>query len=260
MHILPKLALACAMAASVYACGSKENIAVAETPAADVYDRSGVLVRHDTTRQVIWLVMSADSTFEGAPIALDALEARGIKGSFFFTGKFLRDTTNRPVIKRIIDGGHYVSGHSDGHILYADWDNRAPLVGPDSLVADMRRNMAELAAHGVDTASLDWFMPPYEWIEKSQVPVLRDSLGLTVINPTPGIQIFRDYTTPDMKAYMSSDSILRQLYSFEREKGLNGAFLLVHLGTDQARTDKLYYHFAEMIDSLTALGYTFERP
>lgn len=259
MNLLPKLALACALAASIYSCGTNKEYAPAEP--ADVYDHNGVLVRHDTTRQVIWLVMSADSTFEGAPIALDAMEKRGIKGSFFFTGRFLRDTANRAVIRRIIDGGHYVSGHSDGHLLYADWDkDKTVLVTPDSLINDMRRNIAALADMGVDTAALDWFMPPYEWIEKTQVPLLRDSLGLTVINPTPGIQIFRDYTTPDMPAYMTSDSILRQLYRFEREKGLDGAFLLVHLGTDSARHDKLYYHFAEMIDSLTALGYTFERP
>lgn len=228
--------------------------------ATDRYDRHGVMVAHNTDRPVVYMVFSADSMFEGAPHALNVLERRGIKASFFFTGNFLRDTVHKAIINRIINGGHYVGGHSDGHILLADWDDkRTPLVTDDSMLADVRRNLALLESFGIRRDSCRWFMPPFEWIAAPQVPVLRDSLGLEIINPTPGIQIFRDYTTPGMPDYHSSDSILRQLYDFESRKGLNGVFLIIHLGTQDVRTDKLYLHLDEILDTLAARGYTLAR-
>lgn len=228
--------------------------------AADILDSHGCAVRIDECSKTIWPVFSADSTFEGGPGALDALAARGLKGSFFFTGKFLRDSVNMPIVHRIIKEGHYVGPHSDGHILYADWDGkRTVLVTPDSLLADMRRNYAELARVGVDTSKVRVIMPPFEWIERTQVKLLHDSLDMKVINPTPNLQLYCDYTTPDMPYYWSSDSILNQMYAFEREHGLNGAVFIVHLGTDSSRTDKFYRYLPEILDSLTAMGYQFKR-
>lgn len=209
---------------------------------------------------IIWPVFSADSAFEGAPEALDAMAARGIKGSFFFTGNFLKDPANAPIIRRVIREGHYVGPHSNRHLLYADWDKeRTPLVESDSLLEDMRLNLAELARAGVDTSGVRYIMPPFEWIHRSQTQLLSDSLGLKVINPTPGLEVYRDYTTPDMSYYWSSDSLLRQMYRFEREQGLGGAVFIMHLGTHPLRTDKFYRHLPEILDSLTALGYQFRR-
>ena len=228
--------------------------------AADIFDNHGSVVRMQEQDNTIWPVFSADSAFEGAPLALDAMKARGIKGSFFFTGNFLRDTVNAPIIRRVINEGHYVGPHSDGHLLYADWDGkRTPLVSPDSLLADMRQNLAELAAYGIDTANVKIVMPPFEWIESSQSKLLRESMGMTVVNPTPNLEVYRDYTTPDMPYYWSSERLLEQLYKFEREEGMNGVIFIVHLGTHPMRTDKFYRHLPGILDSLTTLGYQFNR-
>ena len=228
--------------------------------AADILDHHGCAVRIDEQSRVIWPVFSADSAFEGAPAALDALNARGIKASFFFTGNFLRDPANGPVIRRIISEGHYVGPHSDGHLLYADWDrDRTPLVASDSLIADMRHNLEALDSFGVDTAAVKILLPPFEWIEGSQTATLQKAFGLKVINPTPGLEIYRDYTTPDMPYYWSSRRILDQLYRFEREHTMNGVVLIVHLGTHPMRTDKFYRHLPAVLDSLSALGYSFQR-
>ncbi len=227
--------------------------------AADVFDRHGAMVRCGD-EPVIRFVFSADSAFEGATVALDALEARGLLASFFFTGNFLERPENKDIIERIIRGGHYVGPHSYGHLLYADWDEApTPLVAPDSLLRDLRANLALLSETGVDTARVKYYMPPYEWIAASQSRLISDSLRITVINPTPGLQVYRDYTTPDMADYHSSDSLLTQLYEFERTRSLRGAIFIVHLGTHPDRTDKFYRYLPEIIDSLTALGYRFER-
>ncbi len=258
-HLFKYTAAAIAFVGAVAACTSPK-VEKSEAACFDEFDNKGVMVRHNTNDSVIHWLFSADSLFEGGPMALDVLKEKNIKASFFYTGKFLRDTVNHEIISRTIADGHYVGGHSNHHIQLADWDEACtPLVTVDSLLTDVLGNFEELAKFGVPRDSCRWFMPPYEWIAKCHVPPLCDSLGLKVINPTPCIQTFRDYTTPDMPEYHSSDSMLRQLYEFEREHSLNGAFIIIHLGTQDVRTDKLYHHLPSMIDSLSAMGYHFDR-
>lgn len=243
--------LAAALSVSAWAVSSDHN---------DKYDSTGAMVRHNVDRPDIYLVFSADSAFEGAPDALSVMAQRGIKASFFLTGNFLRRPENGALVRAIIAGGHYVGGHSDAHLLLADWDGqRTPLVSTDSMLADIQQNLSRLDSMGVCADSCRWFMPPYEWIAPEQVEALRSIAGLKTVNPTPGISIFRDYTTPDMPDYCSSDSLMRQLYDYERRRGLNGVFLIMHLGTHPDRTDKLYTHFGEIVDSLAILGYSFRR-
>lgn len=230
------------------------------TQPTDVYDRYRAMVRHNIDRPVIYLIFSADSMFEGAPAALDAMADKGIKGNFFFTGNFLSRPENNAIINRVIDDGHYVGGHSNRHILLADWDrDRTPLVTTDSMIADVQANLEHLANFGINRASAGWFLPPFEWIGPQQADCLRDSLGLEIINPTPAIETYRDYTTPDMAEYKSSDEMIKQLFSHEQAEGLNGSIIIFHLGTQDVRTDKLYNHLPEILDSLSSLGYRFAR-
>lgn len=259
-------ALICAAGTLTFSCKAPAKSEDHPEPAsaydstAFKHDRTGAIVRHDTTQQVIYLIFSADSMFEGAPTALEAMAERGIKGNFFFTGNFLERPCNGDIVRRIIGEGHYVGGHSNRHLLLADWDRqRTELVTVDSMLSDIRANFAKLDSMGVDVDEARWFLPPFEWIAPSQVPILTDSLGLHVINPTPGIEIYRDYTTPDMAEYQSSRQLIDQLFEYESNRGMNGVFLIFHLGTQDVRTDKLYNHLPMLLDSLSTLGYTFDR-
>jgi len=225
-----------------------------------VFDRHGAMVRQDTTQKDIYLIFSADSAFEGARLALDAMKSRGIHGNFFLTGNYLERPENDTLIRRIITDGHYLGGHGMRHILLAEWDaQRTPLVTTDSLLADARANIRTLEKFGIIADSCLWFLPPFEWISATQTAALSDSLNLKIINITPGIQIYRDYTGPSDPNYLSSDSILSQLFGYERAHGLNGAFLILHLGTDPSRTDKLYHHLPHLLDTIPSLGYSFRR-
>ncbi|MBD5178041.1 MAG: polysaccharide deacetylase family protein [Bacteroidales bacterium] len=221
-------------------------------------DPHDVFVRLDTTQPNVYMIFSADSMFEGAPSALDVLEERNMTASFFFTGNFLRDTVNSGIIHRIVDGGHYVGPHSNTHLLLADWNReRTPLVSDDSLIADMRANLLELDKFGVTIDSIAYALPPFEWCSRNQAHTYRQ-MGLIPINPTPEIETYRDYTTPDMSYYWSSDQMLEQLFTYEATHNLNGAIIIIHLGTQDARTDKLYFHLPEILDTLTARGYTLK--
>ena len=222
-----------------------------------VTDPYGAVVRMSNDK-TIHLVFSADSAFEGATMALDAMKARKVKGSFFFTGRFLRMPENDFIINRIIADGHYIGGHSDGHLQYADWDNaRTNLVADDSLVADLNLNYAELCRWNITPQSAPYYLPPYEWYNVQNVAAI-NSTGLVTVNFTPGLWTSDDYTTPDMENYRSSQELLDLLYDFEQKRTLNGAIMLIHLGTHQLRTDKFYRHLPAIIDSLSTKGYRFK--
>jgi len=224
-----------------------------------VTDAYGATVKLNSDRKVIHLIFSADIIFEGAGPILQTLDKDSVKASFFLTGNCLREEKFKPVIREIIQKGHYVGGHSDKHLLYAPWDDRNQLlVTPDSLIADFRQNMAELETYGVDISQVHYFLSPYEYYNKETVGLI-ESLGQTVINFTPGLRTAADYTTPDMSNYRSSQELIDQLFAYEAEKGLNGSIILIHPGTEDSRTDKLYLRLDEIIRYLKGKGYVFER-
>ncbi|WP_080905998.1 glycoside hydrolase family 9 protein [Parabacteroides sp. Marseille-P3160] len=224
----------------------------------DQADAQGAIVRHRTNQKAVYLIFSADETFEGASSILKTLKKHKAKASFFLTGNCLRNPRYEPIIRQIIKQGHYVGGHSDKHILYASWENRdSLLVSKDSLVSDFRQNMKELAKFGVDLNQVEYYLPPYEWYNRKSVRWIENE-GQTTINFTPGILTAADYTTPDMPNYRSSQELIDQLYQFERKEGLNGAVILLHPGTQDIRTDKLYLRLDGIIQYLKQKGYLFE--
>ena len=206
------------------------------------------------------MIFTADERFEGGRTVLEALQKHGIKASFFLTGNCLRDPQWKDLIRDIIRQGHYVGPHGDRHLLYAPWDGdtEKSLVSADSLRRDIADNLKELSDAGVDISEVSWFMPSYEHFNTETVRVAA-SMGLELLHLTPGILTRADYTTPEMPSYSSSRELLKQLYDFEKEHGLQGAVLLVHPGTEFSRTDKLYDSLDGMIRRLERKGYVFER-
>ena len=62
-----------------------------------------------------------------------------------------------------------------------------------------------------------------------------------------------------MKNYYSSQTIINRIKKYDdtHPDGLNGHFLMIHLGTSELRTDKLYNRLGEIIDMLQDRGYRF---
>ncbi len=224
-------------------------------------DRFGTIVRVNPDEKVIYLCFTADENFNGAETILKTLKKRRIKGNFFLTGNCMRYAPNQDVIRRIVEEGQYVGGHSDKHVLYCDWGAERPtLMSADSIIADLRANYAELAKFGVPREKAQWFLPPYEHYNAFSVGVL-ESMGVQVVNYTPGIGTPADYTTPDMKSYRRAQTLIDGLYQFEKEQGLNGALLLIHPGIhpDRPESERLYNRLDEIIRYLKKKGYRFDR-
>jgi len=222
-------------------------------------DESGALVRLDNGKKTIALIFSADEFGEGADHILNTLSRKKIKGSFFLTGNFLRNPAFAVVIKRMIAENHYVGPHSDRHLLYAPWDKRdSLLVTRAQFDVDINGNLQELYKFGIQPEEVNYFLAPYEWYNRT-ISLWSANCGMQLINFTPGTGTNADYTTPEMVNYKSSKQLTERLVKFEltnRER-LNGAIILIHLGTHPDRKDKFYQSLDQVIDKLLRKGYTF---
>jgi endoglucanase len=222
----------------------------------------GGIIRGDSTKKEIALVFTGDEFGDGLPFITATLEKQKIKGSFFFTGRFYRNPSFQPYIKKLYKNGNYLGPHSNWHLLYCDWNNRdSLLVTHETFVTDMNQNLATIRGLGIDISKLRYYIPPYEWWNDS-ITVWSKELDLQVINFTEGIKCNTDYTYPEMGAsYKSSDWIIQSLKEFDaaHSTGFNGAMILIHIGTDPRRKDKLYNRLNELISWFRAKGYKFRR-
>ena len=78
-------------------------------------------MRGDSLQKQIALVFTGHDLAEGGLSVLNTLKSRSIKGSFFLTGDFLRTTKFRSVVNEIKKNKHYISAHSDKHLLFSEW-------------------------------------------------------------------------------------------------------------------------------------------
>lgn len=220
----------------------------------NVYVNGGIN-RSDPSQKRITLVFTAADKADGADKIISTLGRFGIKGGFFFTGEFYEKFPE--VIQRLRSEGHYVGSHSYGHLLYMPWENRdSMLVSHEEFNEDMFKSYRLMAEAGISKEEAPYFIPPYEHYN-STISAWAKQLGLQVINYTPGTGSNADYTTPDMKNYRSSKELVKKLFDFEKKEGLNGHFILVHFGTEDARKDKFYDRLPEIISKLQKKGYTF---
>jgi endoglucanase len=193
-------------------------------------------------------VFTGDTFAEGGELIANTLKARKVDASFFFTGNFYRNPEFTPLIKRLKSEGHYLGPHSDRHLLYCSWTNRdSLLVSEDHFTTDLLANYSAMEKFGIKKNDARYFIPPYEWYNDS-ISKWTKQLGIHLVNYSPGTRSTADYTTPEMKNYRSTEEIMQSI----KAKGddLNGFILLLHIGTDPARTDKFYRRLDELIEYL----------
>ncbi len=240
-----------------YLLSSLEASGQKAAPAVMTKDKHGAVVRMDSGEKKVYLIFSAHEFGEGGSAIEKSLLKIGAKGSFFFTGDFYRNKQNYQLIRQLIADGHYLGAHSDKHLLYADWNKRdSMLVKQADFETDLQSNYKELKTFGITENKAGYFLPPYEWYNKTTV-AWGINMGLTTVNFTPGIRSNADYTTPDMSNYRSSEQIMNDLKQFESgdPNGLNGTLILIHLGTSPLRTDKFYLKLDELLAFLSSKGY-----
>lgn len=225
---------------------------------AGLKEAPGATYRSDTAERKIFLMFTGHEFADGGDHIARVLQKHHIRAYFFFTGEFIR--LYPELVKTLHRQKHYLGPHSDQHLLYCDWVRRdSLLVTEHEFKKDLLANIQALKKLGIRTPKNQrWFMPPYEWYN-DQIQVWTRQMGWTLINFTPGTGSNADYTTPEMPNYRSSATILEQLWAYERidPQGLNGFHLLIHIGTDPRRSDKLYGYLDDILQRLKSLGYRF---
>ncbi|WP_235861379.1 polysaccharide deacetylase family protein [Pontibacter flavimaris] len=188
------------------------------------------------------------------------LERHDTRASFFLTGHFYRNPEFAPLVKQLVEEGHYMGAHSDEHLLYCDWARRdSLLVSQKQFSQDLQMNYQRMAGFGIAKADAPYFLPPYEWYNQ-RIAAWTKQEGLQLVNFTPGTRSTADYTWPEMgNRYVSSEEVYQSIMKYEQQDphGLNGFILLVHIGTDPRRTDKFYNRLNELLTALKGKGYTF---
>lgn len=220
----------------------------------NIYQDGGIIRTAPSVKHIDFVFTAADKA-DGAERIISTLRKYNIKGGFFFTGEFFEMYPD--VVRRLVAEGHYVGSHSYGHLLYAPWGSRdSLLVTKQEFEEDIFKSYKVLREFGITDAP--YFIPPYEHYNATISSWARQ-LGLQVINYTPGTLTNGDYTTPEMKRYFSSKEILSRIWEYERTdpNGLNGHIMLIHFGTDPARTDKFYDKLPGLIRELRRKGYSF---
>ena len=202
-------------------------------------------------------MFTGDEYADGATYIANVLKEQDVPASFFFTGRFYRNPAFKGLVQRLRKDGHYLGAHSDAHLLYNDWTRRdSLLVTRDSFTRDLQRNYGAMQACGVQKKEAPYFLPPFEWYNDT-IARWAQALGLQLINYTPGTLSHADYTTPAMNNYRPSDTIFRSIQAYEQHTraGLNGFILLLHVGTDPARTDKFYKQLPALLRWLQQENY-----
>ena len=225
-----------------------------------VVDQTDALVRKNTEEKTVYLIFSADEYGEGADKILNCLAKKKVKASFFLTGNFLRNPKFERTVKRMVADHHYVGPHSDRHLLYAPWEKQdSLLVTRKQFDDDLTANLLELNKFGVSPKVVKYFLPPYEWCNRT-ITGWAAERKIQMINFTPGVGTNADYTTPEMANYKSSKQLTERLMNFETTNPdkLKGAIILIHLGTHPDRKDKFFDSLDQIIDKLSQKGYSFK--
>ena len=258
-------AVACAAIAFAYLapeCPAKPVSHAPDDKTTLTLDR-GCIVRGPRDRKRLALEFTGGSFADGGTTILAELDRRRIKAGFFFTGEFLRIAEYRPLVRRIIDGGHYLGPHSDAHPLYASWDEPPKLLMTRAQFDDdLTANMRGLEALGVTPAKAKYFIPPYEhWTpEIAHWTIAR---GMVLIDHSRGTKSHMDYMEDDDPKFTSASAIMQSILDHEATDpdGLNGFLLLLHIGAGPKRTrDRSSDHLGALLDELIRRGYGFSRP
>lgn len=211
------------------------------------------------TEPSVAIVFTGHEYGEGLSTIQQILAKEQVKAGFFFTGQFYRNKLFQPSILALHKANHYLGAHSDAHLLYNDWTNRQKLlVSYDSFSTDLNKNFEAMEQLGINPQERTWFIPPFEWWNDS-IATWCHWKGVDLFSFTPGTYTNADYTWPEMgKAYKSNADLLGYLKAMPHGK-LNGNILLMHVGTDPRRKEKLYNVLPEIIQLLKQNGYAIKR-
>lgn len=208
-------------------------------------------------------------TFDGGDQAnvageiLDALQARGVRSTFFLTGQFIR--LYPEIVGRMVAEGHEVGNHTDTHprlTSYAETRRQTtlPTVSREFVQGQLRRTAESFRALTGRAMAPYWRAPYGE--HNGEIRGWAAAAGFRHIGWTRGAGTAEDLDTRDWVAdrssriYRSREEIAARILEFGRARGdgLSGGIVLMHLGTNRM-ADRPHESLPEILRALQAQGY-----
>ncbi|HLG20206.1 MAG TPA: polysaccharide deacetylase family protein, partial [Bdellovibrionota bacterium] len=193
------------------------------------------VTRGDLGRREVAFTFDAGSNARVAGEILDDLKARNIHSTMFLTGQFIADYPD--IVKRIAAEGHEAANHLLVHDHLINAKQRTSALTKEAFAAQLEEvERRYQAVAGTPMAHL--WRAPYGEINDEIVAWAR-SIGYTHVGWTRSGKKSLDtldwVADPKSSLYRSSEAIYRQILDFEQsgEGGLNGAVILMHLGSER---------------------------
>jgi peptidoglycan/xylan/chitin deacetylase (PgdA/CDA1 family) len=176
----------------------------------------------------IALTFDAGASSKPTPELLSILESKGVKATFFLTGKWVED--NRELTRRIIAEGHEIGNHTYSH---PDLRNLS-----DDEIRDQLARTEDLVQSTAGVSTKPFFRPPFGGRDSRVLDVAREEGYRSVYWTVDSWDAFKK----GIKASEIEDRVL--------ERSKDGAIVLMHCGSWQT-VDAL----PEIIDELRVRGY-----
>ncbi len=234
-------------------------------PKGDLPDYS--FNRGNPANRTLALTFDSDSYANAAPEILDILRSRGVKATFFLTGRFIRRSPN--IVKLILADGHEIGNHTNNHPHLTSYykDGRQTLL-PDATFERLAKELREADAALMHVAgrpiSRCW-RSPYGDYNRTLCDWGR-AAGYTHVGWTSYGSWRTNMDTNDWipnenePGYKTPQEVVDKILRFGAgtPHEANGGIILMHLGT--ARQDpeqQVHRSLEKIIDGMRAKEYRF---
>lgn len=203
-------------------------------------DKYGAVYRGDETKKYVYLTFDCGYEYvtpeypKGVTAdILDTLKEKGVPGTFFVTGDYLKGTQGeRELVKRMLDEGHIVGTHTLSHY------NMTTLT-PEKFVEEIKANNELFRQMFPDAPDMVYYRPP-EGGANEWTLALAQAMGLTTCFWSATEADYNTAAQPDPATTLAND----------KTKLHNGGVYLLHaVSTTNAQI------LGDLIDYIHAEGY-----
>ena len=220
-----------------------------------------------SNKKLIALTFDGGAHINAAQDILDTLKSRNITVTMFLTGRFIR--RNKVLVKKIIAAGHEIGNHTVNHPHLTSYVTTKRQITLPKVTSVFLGNELIIANEifkqifGKDMAPI-WRAPYGE--KNSQIYIWGQQYGYLHIGWKQAHTWKKNFDTndwipdPETPGYYTPIETLRKfdVLSDVKPYGMNGAIILMHLGTLRKKRDQMVHLvLGTIIDQLRKKGYEF---
>ena len=203
-------------------------------------DKYGAIYRGSETEKYVYLTFDCGYEYKNDEYPdgvtadiLDTLKEKGVSGTFFVTGDYLKGTSGeKDLVQRMLDEGHIVGTHTMSHY------NMTTLT-PEKFVEEIKANNDLLKSLFPDAPDMTFYRPP-EGGANEWTLALAQKMGLTTVFWSATEADYNTANQPDPATTLQNDKV--KLHN-------GGVYLLHAVSTTNAQI------LGDLIDYILAEGY-----